>query len=318
MSTMQQGMTSKDIFLAEKRADGLDYLMKRFSHQFSTEEELFAAIIKIMPTGHDMIKKLKKNKKRAYKQLERRHASASKVCSFEVKDDVLEEEVSAEELDDGIPVIEIEQEQKILGKEVEDAVVVMADEQELSSKGDELQKLQEEELAVRQILCDLEVEHKNLVNERRKIVEKLRKAKRQLEALLKQLGEQQANIAALYDVYEACDVQMSLVNKDKESYYEIQREIKEAISNIKKVTIFVFENGSIEVENADEVSFDEEQVSKELQMLFVKPEAEELTVKELKLIARIRVMVNAFNEQGVILELAFEDEMLQEKYGSFN
>lgn len=313
--SIQQGMTSKDIFLAEKRADGLDYLMNRFSHQFSSEEELFEAILKIMPSGHEVIKKLKKNKKRAFKQLKRRHASASK--SHVVSDNHMGEEVTPEELEEeDIPVISVELVQELPRKEDEE-VVVMATEK-LPSKEDELQKLQEEELSVRQIICDLESEHKALASKRRILVKDIESAKGQLDELLAKAREKQAIVGALYEAYDDCRLQMSLVNKDKESYYEIQREIREAISTIKKVTIFVFENGSIEVENADEVSIDEEQVSKELQMLFVKPEAEELTVKELKLIARISYLVKFFNEQGAILELEIEDELLRQKYESFN
>lgn len=57
-------MKSKDIHIALKRDDGINYLMERF--EFSQKEELFEAIRKVTPSGaEELIRKLEKKQKRS-------------------------------------------------------------------------------------------------------------------------------------------------------------------------------------------------------------------------------------------------------------
>ena len=87
------------------------------------------------------------------------------------------------------------------------------------------------------------------------------------------------------------------------------------IAELKKVTVFVYKSGSIEVENADIPNISEETMSLELTKLITLPDAEEFTIKELKIIAKVKLMVQSITEKiNDTVELVFDSTEVQKFY----
>ncbi len=77
-------LKTKDVHIALKRDDCINYLLERFD--FQQREELFEAIRKITPSGaEDLIRKLEKKQRKQRRcicQVKNGPTLSSKVCNF--------------------------------------------------------------------------------------------------------------------------------------------------------------------------------------------------------------------------------------------
>jgi len=127
-------LTTRDIHIAVKKNDGINYLLNRFS--FGTEDLLFQAIRKVSPSNAEsFIKDLKKKQKKNIRLSAASELSAGQVCVEAKKD---EEVLSIQEE----PLEEI---QTLVAETV------------AKNPAMSLENLQQEELELSHMLCSLEV-----------------------------------------------------------------------------------------------------------------------------------------------------------------
>lgn len=148
-------MKSKDIHIATKRKDGINYLMERFD--FSDKAELFEAIRKVTPVGaEDLIRKLEKKQKKARRDKGKANAS-----------------VNASELTEG----------NVLQTDEQPAIVIekLDEEPENEKRKDPLEQMKAQENELSAKVCLFEEKHKELVSKRRDLVEHLNRHKELLK-----------------------------------------------------------------------------------------------------------------------------------------
>lgn len=287
-------MKSKDIHIALKRDDCINYLMERF--QFSQKEELFEAIRKVTPSGaEDLIRKLERKQKRC----ERR--GKANTGSEPTKEIAPTEEHPVQDFE---VVVDMANTLEDTGEEVEQ------EEQNMNETLDlEQLKAQEQELSAE--VCLLEGKHKALVSKRRDLVGSLERAQKALKELRRILNAQEANVTSLYDRYIECANEMENINQERKASKELLEETRRQIAELQKITILVYQNGRIEVENAEIPTISDEEIISELGKLIGMSEAGEITINELKTIAKLHKMVEFYEANGYTFELVFDSDKVQ-------
>lgn len=295
-------MTSKDLHIAIKKGHGVQYMMER--HHFADEESLFDAIRGITPSGApDFINGLKKNQKKLDKRAKRNTKSEEKVSdegvSEEVSDIVPEEELNVQSFE----------EQNVESCEESDA-----EEEENNFPQFNLEQLQADEKELSEILCGLERDHKQMVAKRVECRKGFQKSLRAMLELQRILKAQQEIVASNYQKYLELDFNMQQNNKERAEYTGLIEMVRSQIEELSKITIVVEENGVIGVDNAKIPSISEESLNEGMTKLISFPDAEEFTIRQLKTIAKVRLMVEALKEDGCKIEVIFEETKLQNFY----
>lgn len=287
-------MKSKDIHIAIKREDGISYLMERFD--FSQKEKLFEAIRKVTPSSaEELIRKLEKKQKRNGRQ--DKAIASSELTEEEV---TKSEEHPVQNLKD---VVDMSDTKEKTGEE-------FGQEQSMSKILDiEQLKAQEQELSAE--VCRLEGKHKELVSKRRDFVKALKRAERALCELRRILHEQERNVTNLYDQYNECDDEMEAINQERRAYKELLEDTRKQIADFQKITILIYQDGHIEVENAEIPTISDEEIISELGNLICMPETGEITINELKNIAKLKKMVKFYEDNGNAFELVFDSDKVQ-------
>ena len=103
-------------------------------------------------------------------------------------------------------------------------------------------------------------------------------------------------------------------NKERAEYTGLIEMVRSQIEELSKITIVVEENGVIGVDNAKIPSISEESLNEGMTKLISFPDAEEFTIRQLKTIAKVRLMVEALKEDGCKIEVIFEETKLQNFY----
>lgn len=278
-------MRTKDLHIALKTNNPAEELMKRFD--FSTREELYEAIRKISPqAAKDFIRKIERKSKH----------SDSKV-------EVVVVEIAEETQEDSAILM--------ANDEAEEEVNVMSSGETRES---ELQQLQRDEQELSDWLCNLEGEHKGIVARRLAIAEQLEKSKKILQKILGELEREQGNVVSLYSEYNELAHRMQEVTHECIAHRELLTDVRDRIVELSKVYIFVFEDGNIEVENAEMVSVSSEEVIAIFNVLVERPEAEEIKLKEIKSIARLKAMVKEYERRNLKFEINFGNPKAQQLF----
>lgn len=288
-------MKSKDIHIALKRDDGINYLMERF--EFSQKDELFEAIRKVAPSGaEELIRKLEKKQKRSGRR------DKANVSTEPTDEKVAQpEEQPVQNLED---VVEMDDMQEETYEEFEK-------EQQNMSQNLDLEQLKAQEQELSAEVCRLEGKHKELVSKRRDLVGALERAQKALKELRRILCEQESNVTNLYDQYIECADEMETINQERRACNELLEDTRKQIADLQKITILVYQDSRIEVENAEIHTISDEEIISELGKLICMPEAGEITINELKTIAKLQKMVKFYEDNGNAFELVFDSSKVQ-------
>lgn len=272
-------MTSKDLHIAVKRPDGISYLMNRF--QFADEEAMFIAIRRVSPEhGERFVKELLKTR--------RKQKSPTATESPKSEDAWV------------IPIIDKE---PIQTEEIKDV--------KEEDKSVRLEDLQKEEQELSSTLCSLEGIHKELVSKRRDIVSSFVAEKGYLIKLQKELKKHEQIVKKLYGEYDDCLARMHELNEDMRVYESLLSELRMQIESLKKVIVLVYDTGLIEVENAEIPVVSDAAVKREFDRLISLPQAEEVTIKSVKAVAKLRAMLTHLPSD---VELIFDSAEAQALY----
>ena len=301
MNQLRNGLNEAEKAI-QKTIDLINLMLERYN--FETEEALFDEIRRIVSNGaSDFINGLKKNQKRQDRRCKRANESGTNESDFE-------EELTEQSSDEEETILESEMGEEAVTEpevEVEEEVPVqisfeqlLADEQELSTTALELERAHKEKVAQRAEL------RKKLIN--------AQKAFAELHRILK---IQKENVEQLYAEHEELYREMLNINRERSACAEMLELIRAQIAELKKITILVYRTGNIEVENANPPSIFIESFNAKFTELISYPDAEEYTIKELKIIAKVCLMVEQFEKDNEKFEVEFEKTELQSFYEKF-
>lgn len=269
-------LTSGDIIRACKKDNPIQYLLEKF--QYTSDQQLFGDIREIFPVAaENFIRKLKKSIKK----------TKTDIC-------INENEAETEK-------IEIVSEEVFLADSSENVVLV------------EL-KIKEEELS--QKVIQLENQHKDLKNVKGDINKRLQNSKRALEELQRLLKIQSESVQKLSEEFEKCEIEMHQITQTKSLISSELAEVREKITLNESITIFVYKDSTIDIENAQLPEIKEADYQESFSKIINLPEAGELTVNEIRTLAKIQEIVKAYNNRRV--EIVFDNPTAQVIWTSIN
>jgi len=281
-------LTAKDVHIALKKRNGIKYLMDRFS--FETKESLFQAIRKVAPLSADsFIKELKKKEKRSYKLAEP------------------EKKAMLQESETNLPMDEKAEEEEIVENN-EPSIIVQEEKVTMN-----LAELQKEEDDVSRMLQGLETAHKAEVDKRRVIFSSLTQAREELNRAKQIIAEQEKIVEESMEALDQSQSVMEGLNEETRVWREYLSQIRENIQNLKKVTIYVYENGKIDIENAELVAIPTETVNVELTKLICTSNAGDFTVNQLIALVKLRATLEVLKDEQDP-QVVFDSQKLQEFY----
>lgn len=158
---------------------------------------------------------------------------------------------------------------------------------------------------------ELEGKHKEYVAKRREITANVQKAQNALRELRRLLGEQERIATKLAEEYLGCATEMEIINQERRTYEALLEEVRTQISDLNKVTILVYQNGTMELENGEIPSVSDEEVTAVLVKLVSMPQVGKITVDELKTIAKLLKMVETYQTNRIPFELWFDSTEVQ-------
>ena len=94
-------------------------------------------------------------------------------------------------------------------------------------------------------------------------------------------------------------------------------EIRGQIADLRKVYIALYSDGAIEVENAEMVDITNDVIIAGFNALVQRPEAEDLTIKELKAVAKLIAVVEDYERRNLQYEIDFENPKAEELFVAF-
>lgn len=277
-------MTVKDLHMQLKRGAEVQTLLKRYG--IASKEELFKAIRKIAPGKvGEFGRMLKANNKKEERRMSKNNCSSN---------ESEKEKIRGNDAGERQEIISTEStEQKEVIKELSLLEQLEHDEKELSAH-----------------CVGLESEHKELAQKRREALKALLEVRKVLVELQRLLAVNMEKVQRIMDEYNESAVRMTQISEEIAVYKELLEEIREQIQETKKVIILVYSEGIIESE-AQLPYPSEEEVATLVHSLIQMPEAEDLTIKELKTVAKLLLIVK---KMEVKFELEFDSDRVQQFY----
>lgn len=292
-------MTSKDLHVALKNQATEEELMERYG--VDSSEELYEVMSKVAPGNFEYFKKeIKKNQKNRLRKDEKK-----KMALDNQKEDEQIELTNFETLTDQSSEVENGK----VGKNMVDYTAVE------KPTNDEPKPSLNELLEAEKFLSDncvsLEKEHNALINARREDVKTLALIKRTLEELKRLLQVNQSKLTTVLEDYNSKAEQMLRVSSEISACKEMLADTRAQIEEAKKLKVSVFSDGTIECENGELESPCEAEVSQLFSTLILLAAAEELTIKQVKTVAKLVSVVKKIDQK---YELEFDSDLVQKLY----
>lgn len=165
-------------------------------------------------------------------------------------------------------------------------------------------------------LFQKETTHKTLVSDRKRLYDSLRKYKEKMADLRKEIKLYQAEILEIADNISSMTDEMKKVNSEMKILRNELSEINLEIQKYSKFNIYVYESGEIDIEGEENFKIPETWSSL-IQELTTNPEFECLTIRQIKQLAKLIVLVEALKEQDKTFEFTFESEVVQNYFEQF-
>ena len=198
------------------------------------------------------------------------------------------------------------QEMQVLNQE-EQVQILQTEKSSTELLNEALQKEEQQSLELQK----LENEHKACMQSRLGLLKQLQTEKDEIERLRKTLEEKREKISNLKFEYD--DSALKMLNLDEQ--IRIARtqldDLREEIHSLRVVSIFIYEDGSIESES--ELAFSEEEETQFFTELVNLPEMEDMTIKQIKTLARLKAILKTLERGEKEYSLVFEEQKL-EKY----
>lgn len=178
-----------------------------------------------------------------------------------------------------------------------------------------IEVLEDEEKVLSDLLCKKESERVRLISERNKLKKVFISQRSILFTLVRQLEDSQTIVNNSYQEYLKTSSAIDNINDEISKAQKTLESIREEIQELKKVSIFVYENGEIEIDNTDiSLLTDSAEETKLFNDLLHNELVECLTVKQIRQLSRVIIVVKSILDSGLKYELTFESSSLEEVY----
>lgn len=287
MNNNTNKISAKDIHIWIKRGMTVEQAMEQLG--LNSEEELKVMLQRLAPMGaKDMYRQLKRNEK------------IKKTTSGSITDNVIESETEEHKEENKV------QEMQVLNQE-EQVQIPQTEKSSTELLNEALQKEEQQSLELQK----LENEHKACMQSRLERMHALQTKKKEIESLRETLKGKREEISNLKFEYD--DLALKMQNLDEK--IRIVRtqldDLREEIHSLRVVSIFIYEDGSIESES--ELAFSEEEETQFFTELVNLPEMEDMTIKQIKTLARLKAILKTLERGEKEYSLVFEEQKL-EKY----
>lgn len=308
-------LTARDVYIAAKRDNGISYLMRRFD--FQNKEALLEHIRKIIPSSETIIRTLEKKQRRS----ERRNNTDDSCEKNNVENTtgtnqiILNSENLVTTDDEEVEVVE----ENCNNDTSELEISVTADEREehIAEENNDkeaeriLEQLKTQENEFSEKLYRLEVTEKELVGRKREILNPLTRLQKEAHECRNRMIEIKKQVSYIIEQASECDKQKEVTILEIRECKTALEQIREELAYRQKITILVYQNTQMEIENAELPVIDEIEIKAVFANLFCMDEAGEITVKELKTIAKLQKIVEVYRNDDRRVEVIFENEKLQ-------
>lgn len=287
MNNNTNKISAKDIHIWIKRGMTVEQAMEQLG--LNSEEELKVMLQRLAPMGaKDMYRQLKRNEK------------IKKTTSGSITDNVIESETEEHKEENKV------QEMQVLNQE-EQVQILQTEKSSTELLNEALQKEEQQSLELQK----LENEHKACMQSRLGLLKQLQTKKKEIDSLLKTLEGKREEISNLKFEYD--DLALKMQNLDEKIRIVRTRldDLREEIHSLRVVSIFIYEDGSIESES--ELAFSEEDETQFFTELVNLPEMEDMTIKQIKTLARLKAILKTLERGEKEYSLVFEEQKL-EKY----
>ena len=173
-----------------------------------------------------------------------------------------------------------------------------------------LEKLKDRENALVTEICKQEDERKRTLAIRKTLLEKLVTEKEKILELKKIILQRQKEVDEIFTKMVEIDKKITAESEELSANKKILSEVREYIKVLEKVTIFVYENGEIKEEEA-EVAEELPGLDEVFDSLIHNELVENLSVKQIRQLAKLLVLTEQRQKQGQNYDLVFESEIVQ-------
>ena len=197
-------------------------------------------------------------------------------------------------------------------RQMQEKNIMVMKEKENKKDSDEmsLENLKAREKTLATEICNQEAEHKRTLSIKRTLLEKLVTEKEKILELKKIILQRQKEVDEIFTQIVETEKKIGAESEELSSNKKILDEVREYIKVLEKVSIFVYENGEIKEEEAEieeELSGTEEVFDSLIHNKLV----ENLSVKQIRQLAKLLVLTEQMQNQGKDFELVFESETVQ-------
>ena len=189
-------------------------------------------------------------------------------------------------------------------------------ETESKSPKTELELLLEKEEQMSNEICEKEVMHANIISRRSGLKNKLREQYSQIKELEQKISEILRDFNANADLSNSLGDEMrSLSAQIAEKRTQLDA-VRSEIDSLKKISIFVYSNGEIEFENQGsfDPTIDSSKISELFGTLVQNEVAECLTIKSIKQLAKVLVIVEKLQAENLKFEITFDETTMKEVF----
>lgn len=156
----------------------------------------------------------------------------------------------------------------------------------------------------------MEVDGKSLHQKRKRCIDELEKEQAQIKSIEEQIMKHKENVTLLLENLDNVNSSISDILAKRRKADEEMIKIEQQINSLKLVTIFFYENGDIESDSSD---LNIEQSSDEIfKMLVLDDLVEELTLKQIKQLAKLLCVGRYLSSQNKKYEITFESKIMEE------
>lgn len=158
--------------------------------------------------------------------------------------------------------------------------------------------------------------HQKNLSKRRSLFEQLRIQKEKMLELKKIIEKRQLEVENISKEINEVTNKISVEKDELFNNKQILEETRDYIKNLEKISIFVYKNGEIEIENSETPEITDWQ--NEFETLINDEAVENLSVKQIRQLAKLTVLEKQFEKEGKEYELTIEDEIVEKIVKTIN
>lgn len=180
------------------------------------------------------------------------------------------------------------------------------------SKEEKLQHLKDDEKILRNELISKEIKHKNLITQKKELFKKLEIQRSLMLQLRKTIEQRQKEVEKISNdletLYDEIASLNSSISNERKDLLDIQKQIKD----LEKISLFIYENGEIDTDNF--VIDIPDNWNEVFENILRNEVVEDLSIKQIKQLAKLIVLTGILNANALEYELTFESENSQKAF----